>query len=94
MYPFSIPNNDAATATLEADDIAGISDLYPEPTVSTSYATLSGTVLRCGSTDPLHGVNVRAVSTANNLVQITRYTGFDGNLIGRYEMKYPPAPTS
>ena len=53
IYPFSIPNNDAATATLEADDIAGISDLYPEPTVSTSYATLSGTVLRCGSNDPV-----------------------------------------
>ena len=89
MYPYSIPNNDAASATLEADDIAGISDLYPEPTVATGYATLSGTVTRCGSTDPVHGVNVRAVSTSNSLVQITRYTGFNGNQTGRYEMKVP-----
>lgn len=89
MYPYAIPNNDAASATLEADDIAGITDLYPAAIAASTYATLSGTVTRCASDQPVHGVNVRAVSTSNNLVQVTRYTGFDGNLTGRYEMKVP-----
>ena len=89
MYPYAIPNNDAASATLEADDIAGISDLYPDPTAATAFATVSGTVTRCGTTDAVLGVNVRAVSTTNNLTQVTRYSGFDGNITGRYEMKVP-----
>lgn len=89
MYPYAIPNNDAASATLEADDIAGITDLYPDTTAATGYATISGTVTRCGTNAPVHGVNVRAVSNANSLVQVTRYSGFDGNLNGRYEMRVP-----
>lgn len=89
MYPYAIPNNDAASATLEADDIAGISDLYPDAILATSYATLSGTVTRCASDQPVHGVNVRAVSTSNSLVQVTRYTGFNGNLNGQFEMRVP-----
>jgi hypothetical protein len=90
MYPYAIPNNDAASATLEADDIAGISHLYPESNFSTSYGTITGTVTRCGDDAPVHGVNVRAVSTSNNKVQITRYTGYDGNAAGSYEIKVPP----
>lgn len=88
MYPFSLPN-DALSATLEADDIAGISELYPAASFATSYTTLSGTVTRCGTTDVVRGVNVRAVSTSNSRTQITRYSGFDGNDLGYYEMKVP-----
>ena len=91
MYPYSIPNNDAASATLEADDIAGISELYPDTTFAATYATLSGTVTRCGGTDPVNGVNVRAVSVATLNTQVTRYTGFNGNTTGFYEMKVPVA---
>jgi hypothetical protein len=91
MYPYSIPNNDAASATLEADDIAGISELYPDTTFAANYATLSGTVTRCGGTDPVNGVNVRAVSVGNINTQVTRYTGFNGNTTGFYEMKVPVA---
>jgi hypothetical protein len=63
MYPFTLPTQ-TNKSTLQADDLAGISELYPGPTFATAYGTVSGVVTRCGTDDPVLGVNVRAVSTA------------------------------
>jgi uncharacterized membrane protein YgcG len=78
MYPFALPD-DTQGRTLEADDIAGISQLYPEPSFALTLGTIEGTVNSCSdATDFLEGVNVRAVSTSDRSVQLTRYTKFDG----------------
>src|SRR4029453_7634111 len=71
------------------DDIAGISELYPDTTFATTCTTISGTVTRGGGTDAVNGVNARAGSTGNINPQITRYSGFNGNTSGFYEMSVP-----
>lgn len=83
MHPFSLPD-DTRGRTLEADDIAGISDLYPEASFFTTFGGIEGTVTRCFTDDPVLGVNVRAVSTTNPNFQITRYSAFDGNAAARF----------
>jgi hypothetical protein len=89
MYPYTFG---ASQSTLQPDDIAGISHLYPASTFTTSYGTITGTVTQCGTDTPLSGVNVRAVriGTTSTVDQISRYTGYDGNNKGYYEIKVPP----
>jgi hypothetical protein len=92
MYPHTLGALQANMATLQADDIAGVSHLYPSATFATGYGTITGTVTRCGTDEPLSGVNVRAVrvGTTSTVDQISRYTGYDGNSKGEYEIKVPP----
>ena len=45
MHPYSVGGG-MQRRTLEADDIASLSELYPEATFST-FGTISGTVTRC-----------------------------------------------
>lgn len=86
MHPFSVGGT--ARRSTEADDRAAISLLYPEASFFTSLGTIAGTVTRCGTSprEPLTGVNVRAVQVGNAAVQVTRYTGFDGNDEGRFSI--------
>jgi hypothetical protein len=88
MHPYSIAGTDRRT--LEADDIASLSDLYPEPSFAATTGTITGTVTRCGSGEPVLGANVRAVNLASPAVQLTRVTGFDGEEDGSYTIHGVP----
>ncbi|HUE84834.1 MAG TPA: hypothetical protein VMO26_02040, partial [Vicinamibacterales bacterium] len=90
MYPYAIPGNDIATSTLEEDDKAGISELYPDTTFAAVYGTISGTVTRCGTNEAVIGAIIRAVDTTTRKTQFTRYSGYDGNTTGSYDMKVLP----
>jgi hypothetical protein len=89
MHPFSVGTS-TIRQTLEPDDIAAISELYPEPTFSTSFASIEGTVTECGSTEGITGANVRAVNISNPNIQLTRFTGYDGNESGRFRINGLP----
>jgi len=85
MHPFS-SGTGSNRRTVEQDDIAGFSELYPEASFSTTFGGIEGTVTRCFTDppEPVLGVNVRAVNTANANIQVTRYSGYDGNTTGRF----------
>jgi hypothetical protein len=48
MFPIAFPAGSTADRTLRADDIAGISDLYPEPEFTGRMGSVSGRVTRNG----------------------------------------------
>jgi hypothetical protein len=91
MFPFSIAGTERRS--LEADDRAAISELYPDPSFTTTTGTIKGRVTRCGSGDPVLGANVRAINVANPTIQLTRVTGFDGATDGSYTINGVPPGT-
>jgi Quinohemoprotein amine dehydrogenase, alpha subunit domain III len=88
MHPFAIAGTDRRT--LEADDVASLSELYPELTFASTTGTITGTVTRCGSGEPVLGANVRAINVASPAIQLTRVTGFDGKTDGSYTIHGVP----
>jgi carboxypeptidase family protein len=90
MHPFSIGTTDRRT--LAPDDLASLSELYPNPNGSfaATTGTITGTVTRCGSGDPVLGANVRAVNVADPGIQLTQMTGFDGRTDGSYTINGVP----
>ena len=77
MHPFSIAGTDRRS--LEADDVAALSELYPEPIVHDHHRARSpAPCTRCGTGEPVLGANVRAINVADPTIQLTRVTGFDG----------------
>ena len=82
MHPFS-SGTGSARRSPEQDDIAGLSELYPSAD-ATSLGSIEGTVTKCEDGSPLQGVNVRAVSRTNSQLQVSRYSAFDSNGVGRY----------
>lgn len=89
MHPFA-DGTGGARRTLKADDIAGLTELYPEPNAALVFGAITGTMQRCLGNAPLLGVNVRAVNRADPRIQISRYTSFDGNTEGRYLIQNMP----
>jgi hypothetical protein len=89
MHPFS-SGTGTARQTVEADDIAGISELYPEDSFFSSLGSLSGKVTRCEDGKAVKGVNVRAVSASDSNLQVSRYTSYDNNPDGRYTISGLP----
>lgn len=89
MHPFS-SGTGTNRQTPEADDIAGLSQLYPEASFAASFGSIAGTVKRCSDDKPASGINVRAINAADSAIQVSRYTGFDGNGNGRFEIKGLP----
>jgi Carboxypeptidase regulatory-like domain len=87
MHPFSISSNDRQT--LEADDRASLSELYPMANFATSTGTITGFVTRCTG-EPVLGANVRAINVADPTIQLTRLTGFDGKTDGSYTINGVP----
>lgn len=67
MYPFYFGPL-AGTSTPHADDIAGLSTLYPAPGFAAGSATITGNILGPNGTTQLTGVNVIARNTANPFV--------------------------
>ncbi len=62
MFPIAFASGSIAARTLKADDIAGISDLYPDGDFKTTDGSLSGRVTRDGQ--PLFGAHVVAFNAA------------------------------
>jgi len=91
MHPFNEGGIDRRT--LEADDRAALSELYPGPTFTTAGGTIAGSVLRCDTGAAVNGANVRAININDPAVQLTRVTGYDGTTGGQYEIKGVPPGT-
>jgi hypothetical protein len=91
MHPFS--EGGIERRTLEADDKAALSELYPGPTFASTDGTIAGSVLRCDTGGAVNGANVRAININDPRVQLTRVTGFDGTTGGSYEIKGVPPGT-
>ena len=89
MHPFSIATNDRQT--LEADDTrVAVGALPRADAFTTTTGTITGTVTRCGSGEPVLGANVRAINVADPAIQLTRLTGFDGRTDGSYTINGVP----
>jgi hypothetical protein len=88
MFPFSIAGD--GRRTLEADDRAALSELYPEPSFSTTTGSITGKVTRCKDGSPVLGANVRAIKVGDPTVQVSRVTGFDGQTDGSYTINGLP----
>jgi hypothetical protein len=69
MFPIAFGSGTVAGRTLKPDDIAGISDLYPDGGFPTSTGSISGTVTRDGQ--PLFGAHVVAFDPARGSMVAT-----------------------
>jgi hypothetical protein len=64
MFPIAFASGSVAARTLRADDIAGISDLYPDGDFTAADGSVSGRVLKSGQ--PLFGAHVVAFDPRTN----------------------------
>jgi len=62
MFPIAFTVGSIAARTLKADDIAGVSDLYPDGGFETITGSISGTVTKAGQ--PVFGAHVVAYDPA------------------------------
>jgi hypothetical protein len=79
MFPIAFASGSIAARTLKADDIAGISDLYPDGDFSTD-GSLSGSVTKDGQ--PLFGAHVVAFNPATG----TMVASFTLNAQGQFSI--------
>ena len=80
MFPIAFASGSIAGRTLKADDIAGISDLYPDGDFTTTDGSLSGRVTKDGQ--PLFGAHVVAVNAKTGLM----VGGFTLNAQGQFSI--------
>ncbi|HET6955503.1 MAG TPA: matrixin family metalloprotease [Vicinamibacterales bacterium] len=80
MFPIAFAPGSIAARTLKADDIAGISDLYPDGDFQTTDGSLSGSVTKDGQ--PLFGAHVVAFNPATG----TMVAGFTLNAQGQFSI--------
>ena len=66
MFPIAFAAGSIAQRTLKADDIAGISDLYPDGGFGTTLGSISGHVTKDGH--PIFGAHVVAFDLATRLM--------------------------
>lgn len=69
MFPIAFGLGTIAGRTLKADDIAGISDLYPDGNFTTSTGSISGTVTKEGQ--PVFGAHIVAFDPATGSLVAT-----------------------
>ena len=79
MFPIAFASGSIAGRTLKADDIAGISDLYPDGDFNTD-GSLSGRVTKDGQ--PLFGAHVLAFNPATGQM----VGGFTLNALGQFSI--------
>jgi len=72
MFPIAFAAGSIAGRTLRADDIAGVSDLYPDGGFDASTGSISGTVTKNGT--PIFGAHVVAYDPA------------DGSMVGSFTL--------
>jgi hypothetical protein len=93
MYPFTNPENDEYGRTLEFDDLAGISALYPEttynPPAQTPFVLETGTL--AGHVNHQHKVpvtaaHVRAVMDTDPDIQVAGLSGWAGDGSGEFRI--------
>ena len=80
MFPIAVPAGSIASRTLRADDIAGISDLYPDGNFATVDGSLSGRVTKDGV--PVFGAHIVAFNVATGLM----VGGFSLNTKGEFSI--------
>jgi carboxypeptidase family protein/matrixin len=80
MFPIAFASGSIAGRTLKADDIAGISDLYPDGGFATTTGSLSGHVTKDGQ--PIFGAHVVAFNAATGLM----VGGFTLNAQGQFSI--------
>jgi hypothetical protein len=80
MFPIAFTSGSIAGRTLKADDIAGISDLYPDGDFATAEGSLSGRVTKDGQ--PLFGAHVVAFNPATGAM----VGGFTLNAQGQFSI--------
>jgi hypothetical protein len=78
MFPIAMSGGSIADRQLQADDMAGISDLYPGPQFRTTTSSISGRVTKNGA--PVFGAHV----VAFNLTTGALVGGFTLNAQGEY----------
>jgi hypothetical protein len=69
MFPIAFGSGTIAGRTLKADDIAGISDLYPDGDFTASTGSISGTVTKDGQ--PIFGAHIVAFDPATGSMVAT-----------------------
>jgi hypothetical protein len=69
MFPIAFGSGTIAGRTLKADDIAGISDLYPDGDFTASTGSISGTVTKDGQ--PIFGAHIVAFDPASGSMVAT-----------------------
>ena len=69
MFPIAFGAGTIAGRTLKADDIAGISDLYPDGDFTASTGSISGTVTKDGQ--PIFGAHIVAFDPASGSMVAT-----------------------
>jgi len=79
MFPIAFAPGSIAARTLKADDIAGITDLYPDPSAS-SLGSISGTVTKNGTA--ILGAHVIAYDVASGQM----VAGFTLNSRGQFSI--------
>ncbi|MDP2209853.1 MAG: T9SS type A sorting domain-containing protein [Bacteroidota bacterium] len=83
MYP-TATDDDVSLASLNPDDIAAVSFLYPEPSFAASTGKISGTAVRFDNS-VVRGANVVAISTTDSLMnQISTVTDYFVQNTGAY----------
>jgi hypothetical protein len=83
MYPTST-DDDEALASLNPDDIAAVSNLYPSVAYSFTRGSISGTVTRIDGS-PVRGANVIAILISDSLMhQYSTVTDYFKKISGEY----------
>lgn len=98
MYPFENPVDDRYARTLEWDDMAGVSWLYPEesyaPPDQIPFGSDTGLIRGQVFYDDqlaLNGVHVRAVNMDNPNIQVSNLSGFLADGTGTFDIPGVPA---
>ncbi|MBL8522191.1 MAG: matrixin family metalloprotease [Betaproteobacteria bacterium] len=67
-YPLMYPVANRGSVSLHEDDIAGISLLYPDPTLNSVYGQITGTFVLADGVTPVKGANLWATETTTGKV--------------------------
>ncbi|RMH22522.1 MAG: hypothetical protein D6696_02975 [Acidobacteria bacterium] len=88
MYPFAIIGG--GEATLHADEVNILSDLYPAASAATTLGTITGTVFGPDGVTPRTGVNVIAREMSSPFVDAASSISGDRGVPGVFTINVPP----